>query len=85
MDTVLFKTRRGFDGLKNRFRTFNAANHDVLLSLFILISSSAFSGVDCIFKKAKLLCVLETYISSFIKFPLAGCTDDFDLVFGTTE
>ena len=35
-DTVLFKTKP-FDSLKNRFNTFNAADHNVLLSLFILI------------------------------------------------
>ena len=34
--TVLFNTER-FDSLKNRFHNFNAANGNVLFSLFIVI------------------------------------------------
>ncbi len=56
------KTKR-FGSPKNRFHTFSTVNHDVFLSLFILIWLSALRGVKSILQGRKSLCLLREMTS----------------------
>ena len=53
-NTVLFKMKQ-LGSLENRLDSFNATNHNISPSLFILIGLSAFKGVKSIILKGKLL------------------------------
>ena len=56
-DTILCKTKR-FYSLKNRFHTSNAANHNVLLALFVCYEFILTGNTKFILQRGELLCLL---------------------------